>query len=1008
MPRPSPLQEMLDRFEHEDQPFRRVHRLTDVIEWLVKWSTTLAVADLFRTTGFSDRMRLLAAEGLRRPTLGIWVRFLRTALDELPDTSPWRSWDRVLRAEERHGLVSFRNRYAHGAVPSDAACVADIEQMWPVVQRLLESPVLDVTLLPAEEGRLIGAARSAVVAVPELPVARLDLWPIAVHLPFDDGSDRYSFHFFNALRTPMVETLNYEIPSLQRRRELWDPFHDVLPLDEWRVVIHGLEPFRDELLQLTAPFKGRAEERRVLDDFANQGGMLFLFGPPGIGKSALSALTVLEHRARAARSLMSTGDDGESGDGRPVEVPFHVVEHFIRRKRGSDSPISFLMGVLRRIDHLYGFADERPGATEEELFEALKDRIWRIRTTVELPPLVLVVDGLDESPEIGRFLVRGDARVRVLCTSREIPEVVELFRGWSRDGAGRVDLGPLSESDVRAILYDVVDKYDERLNDRFVRALAKRSDGNPLFLSLYAQELFDDPQRLGDVDRLPRNLSDTLSSAVDRVSDGGRNDDVLEVLWCLAVCAEPLDARSVAHLLGSKTARVRAAIHEASEVLVEVTTRPEERARYQLFHETLREWLVREHDDGLEEISARVAERAASDVGEPEGYLARWGLYHIVDAARHAPATWRDAAVREASDPVRLAARVSAGEAVVVVDHVLDAFDLAAPADRELIARGLASVVLADAASESPTFTPENLHGMLAYRPDCRCYDLMLQHLVDADFVRLLGVDASGDLRAGLLHCAGTRARRRDGVRGDAAELLQRAAAVAAAEGTGVQDSRIHYDLAYLRFLAGEVDDAVAGFGESGAAARRAGDEVAASIATCLQGLVQWHAGRLVGDEFRVVLDDALDVFLRHSERSANAERWVKNARVHLFDLALERGDGGEAARLLDLLRDDPWILRYWTSDDVALLDARLHLCRREFGRAAEIFDRVLEARAPDGVPIGPIEQLSRVFFECEAAWRGLGDAERADRARVAGLRCPADALNWMWQGTSRAWPPQE
>ena len=187
---PGPLYKVLRRMEAEEEPFLKVHRLIDAIEWAVKWHTTLVLSDLLRERDIPLKIKLLLARGLRTPSLGLWNQFFRETLEALDTPSvPWRDWEHLLKLEDKHHLVNFRNKYAHGATPSRERCQEDVEIYLPVFRRLIHSPVFTDTGLV-----IAGADDSAVLlrgpSRTPLPGVHLQIGHAAALLPHhpDDPS----------------------------------------------------------------------------------------------------------------------------------------------------------------------------------------------------------------------------------------------------------------------------------------------------------------------------------------------------------------------------------------------------------------------------------------------------------------------------------------------------------------------------------------------------------------------------------------------------------------------------------------------------------------------------------------------------------------------------------------------------------------------------------------------------------------------------------------------------
>ena len=134
---PYPLVAALLKYDNEEQPFRKVHRLIDATEVFVKLHTVAIVADVFSGEDIDPEMQGKLAAGLRTPSLGVWWMFARDFAKryELSDHEPisdglrrtvQKKGDLFVLMEGDNNLISFRNSYAHGATPEDRQCEEDI------------------------------------------------------------------------------------------------------------------------------------------------------------------------------------------------------------------------------------------------------------------------------------------------------------------------------------------------------------------------------------------------------------------------------------------------------------------------------------------------------------------------------------------------------------------------------------------------------------------------------------------------------------------------------------------------------------------------------------------------------------------------------------------------------------------------------------------------------------------------------------------------------------------
>ncbi len=208
-------------FRAEVQPFRKVHRLVDLFESIIKMHTVVIMAEYVRHNRISDTAKGMLAAGLRTPSLGTWQLFSRELFKELQQQGmewllpsfarEFEALDKALN-NDKTNVVAFRNGYAHGATPSDAQCTADIHRFEPFLDRLLASEWLCHSSLELREGQVHLLAPAG---------GSLALHPLLLHRP--EGADA-PYAFFNDLKNDKVGLLNYPLSKYYREKELWHDF----------------------------------------------------------------------------------------------------------------------------------------------------------------------------------------------------------------------------------------------------------------------------------------------------------------------------------------------------------------------------------------------------------------------------------------------------------------------------------------------------------------------------------------------------------------------------------------------------------------------------------------------------------------------------------------------------------------------------------------------------------------------------------------------------------------
>ena len=154
------LAELYTIYKLESQPFRKVHRMIDLFESIIKTHTVVILGEYFKQNKYSNAAKGLLASGLRTPSLGTWQLFSRVLYKELAAENhvffqldfakEFEKLDKDLD-NQKTNIISFRNEYAHGATPSDELCSQDIKRFEPFLESLLASKwLVNSTLLELE------------------------------------------------------------------------------------------------------------------------------------------------------------------------------------------------------------------------------------------------------------------------------------------------------------------------------------------------------------------------------------------------------------------------------------------------------------------------------------------------------------------------------------------------------------------------------------------------------------------------------------------------------------------------------------------------------------------------------------------------------------------------------------------------------------------------------------------------------------------------------------------
>lgn len=627
---PSPLAAGLAQLAREHYPLRRIWRLIDCVEVFVKLHTAVAVSD-FASLVDPDQagpLRVMLAAGLERPSLGIWHNFTQEAAaaiarSHLPPTVPGLDVNvgnkGLIQKALRGGgqdLIPLRNRYAHGATPPDTTCTQDFEVHWPRLRDLIRATLPwkgarivavpeDRPILEATGPELVASSCSddlAGLTLGHCHLVREGRAPVDLHPLLALRSDTLggcpALFFYNDLQPNKATALNYEHSERIRDASLRAALLARYPIHEWSQ-IEGLEEFRERIAVLTETFKGRESELGRLVAFAagEEGGFFMVWGGPGVGKSALLARSVQVLRAPPELRLEVCGTDVEGASVR-------VLEYFVRR--GSTDRAE---GLLNSLNHRLeiAFGTNLPfGQDNVERRSLLDQRLRKISPRLGLSErLVLFLDGLDEAsgPDVIAAIPRDlPPRISAVLASRRTHEIEsELFEELDRERRQSMTIGPLSTDDTRAVLFEHVDKYS--LDPSYVDEVANRSKGNPLFLKLVCSAIGRGEFRLNQKSDLPESLDTLYRCALANLEDAS-----LKVLGLLAAAHDYVSLRMMAALLDLPGAGAveRGPLAACQELVLGADARST--AAYQLFHESLREYLVQHDKDVVDGWTERLAD----------------------------------------------------------------------------------------------------------------------------------------------------------------------------------------------------------------------------------------------------------------------------------------------------------------------------------------------------------------------------------------------------------------
>jgi predicted ATPase len=272
---------------------------------------------------------------------------------------------------------------------------------------------------------------------------------------------------------------------------------------------------------------GRGEELAILGAGVEalergEGAVVWVEGEPGIGRSSLVAEALAAGSARG-------WDIGWGVAGKLTErLPLRVMLDCLQVRPGSPDPQRAHAADLLRSRRQGLFADDDASVTGIEVLVALVDELCAAA------PTVIVLDDLqwadDASLIVWHQLAASIDQLRLLLigTCRPAPrraEVQELRAAVVRRGSALVTLGPLTETDVTALVTAML---GAQPGDA-LRQLTAQAAGNPLYVrelveAMVREQALEIGPATAEVsparERLPASLAAVLTDRLSSVSAG--------------------------------------------------------------------------------------------------------------------------------------------------------------------------------------------------------------------------------------------------------------------------------------------------------------------------------------------------------------------------------------------------------------------------------------------------------------------------------------------------------
>jgi NACHT domain len=651
------------KLQQPQTPLHRLYGLIDVFEVSLKYCAIVAIQEYVRLGVRAPAVDEEVARHFRIPKLGNWSAFLREVLRSFRGLRPelfmpalvdfyydarGKALDR--RQERVSQLVALRNRFAHGARPSDEDSDDEFRKYWPTLASLLA----DLSFLSAydlilhdEDGsahRLMGTEPKA-MALPSaaagvgpgqlclvqnervLPLSPLLLYARCDYRTHHGLCSVSKIFFFNSLKH-RADFLDYWMSHHRLAGDVTDRLRAIIEHSAEHIELaapEGANAASWELLQeRSEDVVGRVSEELQLLDFIAQRtrGFLIVEGDPGIGKTAQLSRTV--HDLLGPKSAFGRSDDLGELATRLHENKLQVAFHLCGTDKNSQELSSILSSLINQLP-------ARGAATTvvaSDLANAARATVENTRGKV-----LLVIDGVDEALAGRSDAERQNVLNTLLFAGERLPTNVFVLLG-SRRGAIpairdpevpklNLELSGLNDHEIRRLLFRVVSKYE--LEDRHVQAIARVSAGNPLYIRMLAEDFSQGRLYLEDVDQLPLGIEGYFEKLLVRFSASPQWPVLRDTLLLLSVAHGFLSIAQISAIAGLPQADVETGVDFELGALLSVAENSKRVATFQLFHAKFREFLVALFADKIPATAKRLNEGRPSDPAVSPEHLKRMG-----------------------------------------------------------------------------------------------------------------------------------------------------------------------------------------------------------------------------------------------------------------------------------------------------------------------------------------------------------------------------------------------
>lgn len=725
---PTVIAHALDEYRRETHnPVLALWHMCDSIELLLRLIVIVGVNEMKQLKKLDTSLLSKIQPLIETPSMGMWRSMAEAVLRQLGNNSqlmpeaehflektllPLLDGPKGKKADPATALSALRNNLAHGGGMSFVIATKLLRGWRPRFGKMLKelSWLCHVTLVARRESgecialrgpsvkpplyeahdvtmsaivdRLCARAGSVVAVRDSLTVP---LWPCALFdVPRFESADAphctqevpQIYARRNETNLDLTPIGSEEACHSEANQNALTAFIELFALDKpqhsEKRTSYNIKDFEEELRKDAGKLIGRDAELRIISETLEnaKNGVLWIFGPAGIGKSYLMARVAVEQLDNASEET--------------IVLPYRFMTGDYRCSRDV-----FLTFVLERLclqqpahEENMDIGDANAGNMKKEKSTSqlkLVDKLRQLLTHNNHRRILFILDGLDEIAERDvRFatevlMTLGGKNVVWLCAGRAEHELGEVFAADRCTHVFPNGLPGMTENDVRGMLLERIGPLRKRVIEQdskdgddivnvFVQRVVKYAQGLPIYVNCVIGDIYNNKYtalNAGDAARLPKSLEKYYEELLRRCAVSTLGQVMTPLAALLAVAEEPITPDAAVDLLHRANILPRSEGRDmisraltALGSIVRRTTTPDGQDGYCLYHQSLRKHMQHNKDTiGVLETARIILYRAALDplgksmdcmiasetangrVPAAASYLYRQGINHCLNVA---------------------------------------------------------------------------------------------------------------------------------------------------------------------------------------------------------------------------------------------------------------------------------------------------------------------------------------------------------------------------------------